>query len=40
MKIDEINNYSNKIERQININFNSMLDFLNNEKGKRIAILN
>ena len=40
MKIDELDNYSNKIERQININFNSMLDLLNNERGKRIAILN
>ena len=40
MKIDELDNASNKVERQININFNSMLDLLNNERGKKIAILN
>ena len=39
-KIDEIDKISNNIERQINSNFNGMLDNLNNEKGKRIAILN
>ncbi len=39
-KIEEIENLSYGIEKDINYSFNQMLENLNNEKGKRIAVLN
>lgn len=39
-KISEVDDVASNIERQINISYNTMLEHLKNEKGKRIAVLN
>ena len=39
-KISEVDDVASGIEREINMNYHSMLEGLKNEKGKRIAVLN